>query len=236
MELLAAGADALGLPLASEQLERFEVYYHELVAWNRRANLTSITDYEEVQSKHFLDSLTVCLAVGDELATARVIDVGSGAGFPGLPLRITFPELRVELADSVGKRTAFADHLVNQLGLDGVTVHTGRAEVLGREPAMRGSFDLAVARGLARMPLLLEYTLPFCRVGGKVVALKHGGLEEELDASERALRELGGRISGVYPVALPGLEDNRVVVAIEKVSPTPERYPRRTGIPAKRPL
>ena len=237
LELLAAGAAALNVPLAPEQLELFETYFHELVAWNQRANLTSVTGYGEVQLKHFLDSLTVCLAAKDELVDdARLIDVGSGAGLPGLPLRIAYPGLRVELADSVGKRTAFAQHLVDLLALDGVAVHTGRAEALGREPGMRESFDLVVARGLARMPLLLEYTLPFCRPGGKVVALKHGGLEEELGASERALQELRGTLCGVYPVTLAGLEDDRVVVAVEKTGPTPERYPRRTGIPAKRPL
>ena len=237
MDLLAEGARELGIELSSEQLEQFRTFYRELADWNLRANLTSITGREEVQTKHFLDSLTVCLAVRKGLAVpARIIDVGSGAGFPGLPLKIAFPQLAMELVDSVGKKTAFLEHVVGVLGLEDVVVHTGRAEALGREPALRDSFDLALIRGVARLPLLLEYALPFCRVGGSVVALKHGGLDAELQGAARALGELGGEVTGVFPVELKGLQDHRVVAAIRKVAATPDRYPRRTGIPAKRPL
>ena len=237
MEKLASGAAELDLHLSGKQLDQFETYFSELVSWNERVNLTSITDYGEVQAKHFLDSLTVCLAAGDELkAGVRIIDIGSGAGFLGVALKVAFPEITVELLDSVGKKTAFLYHLIASLGLDGVVVHTGRAEVLGHEPGMREAFDLALVRGVAKLPLLLEYALPFCRLGGKVVAWKHGALERELAGAAHALDELGGKLAGVYPVKLEGLTDNRVVVAFEKVTPTPERYSRRTGIPAKRPL
>ena len=237
MQKLAAGAAELGIHLSPEQLDQFETYFHELVSWNQKANLTSITAYGEVQVKHFLDSLTACLVGIDDLfGAARIIDIGSGAGLPGLALKLVFPESKLELVDSVGKKTEFLDHIVETLGLEGMSVHTARAEMLGQEQGMREAFDLALVRGVAKLPLLLEYALPFCRLGGKVVAWKHGALERELAEASHALEELGGKLTGIYPVELEGLTDNRVVVAFEKVAPTPGRYPRRTGIPAKRPL
>lgn len=237
MTLLAEGAARLGIRLTPGQLAQFGVYRRELADWNRRVNLTSITGCEEVQTKHFLDSLTVCLAVGAPLPDGyTAADVGSGAGFPGLPLKLAFPGMTLHLMESAGKKTAFLRHIVESLGLDGVTVHTGRAEALARDPALRDSCDLALVRGVARLPLLLEYALPFCRPGGRAVALKHGPPERELLASQNALDELGGCHAGTYPVTLAGLTDNRVVLSFEKTGPTPERYPRRTGIPAKRPL
>ena len=244
MKLLADGAGALGIHLSGEQREQFELYYRELTQWNQRVNLTAITGCGETQVRHFLDSLTVCLPfIGEEggpLArlpgVARAVDVGSGAGFPGLPLKLAFPGLELHLVESVGKKAAFLEHIVERLGLAGVVVHTQRAENLAREPGLRDSFDLALVRGVARTSLLLEYALPFCSVGGRTVALKHGGLEHELKEAGHALAELGGRQAGVYQVTLPGLTDDRVVAVFEKVEPTPERYPRRAGIPAKRPL
>ncbi len=244
MKLLAEGAKELGINLSAGQLEHFELYYRELTEWNRRSNLTAITGYEETQVRHFLDSLTVCLPFQKDLdaspnslkGVARVVDVGSGAGFPGLPLKLAFPRLELRLIESVGKKTAFLEHICGVLGLDKVTVHTGRAEALAREPELRDGFDLALVRGVARLSLLLEYALPFCRVGGRAVAHKHGGIESELAEAKNALAELGGRATGVFPVTLAGLTDNRVVAVFEKVAPTPGRYPRRVGIPAKRPL
>ncbi len=249
MPLLDQGARELGVNLSAGQLEQFELYYRELAEGNEQANLTAVTAYEEAQVKHFLDSLTVCLpfrgkpvrerpdAPPDNLpGVERVVDVGSGAGFPGLPLKLAFPRLELHLIESVGKKTAFLEHISGVLGLRGVTVHTGRAETLARRPELRDGFDLALARGVARLPLLLEYTLPFCRPGGYAIALKHGGLEAELAEARFALFELGGRAAGVFPVPLAGLADDRVAAAFEKVTPTPERYPRRVGIPAKRPL
>lgn len=237
MALLATRAAKLGICLQADHLDQFEAYYTELFDWNSRVNLTSITDYIEVQVKHFLDSLTVVLAAEDRLKPgARIIDIGSGAGFPGIPIKIVFPAADLHLVESVGKKTAFLLQLVRKLGLDCVSVHTGRAEALAREPELRESFDLVLIRGVAKLPLLLEYALPFCRTGGMIVALKHGGLEDELDNAARALKELGGKLAAVHRVELEGLMDNRVVVAIEKVMPTSNSYPRRTGIPAKRPL
>ena len=237
METLAQGAGETGVFLTGNQLDQFETYYQELAQWNRRVNLTSITGYQEVQAGHFLDSLTVCLAAPESMSSrSRVVDVGAGGGFPGLPLKLAFPGIHLVLMDSAGKKAAFLEHLVCLLELDGVEVLTGRAEDLAHRPQLRESFDLALARGLARLPVLLEYSLPFCRMGGKTVAHKHGGLDEEIKSASRALETLGGRLDSEVPVQVTGLTDNRVLVVVHKVAATPDMYPRRTGVPAKRPL
>ncbi|MBM3942798.1 MAG: 16S rRNA (guanine(527)-N(7))-methyltransferase RsmG [SAR202 cluster bacterium] len=237
MAALARGAAELGLDLTQRQLEQFEVFYRELADWNQRMNLTSIVEYEEVQVKHFLDSLTACLALPGGLPPGtRVIDVGAGAGLPGIPLKLLFPEIHLILVESVGKKTTFMRHLATALGLTEVEVHTARAEELGQQPEFRGNFDLALARGLAKLPALVEYTLPLCRLGGKVIAWKHGGIDQEIASAARALTVLGGKLSPVVPVNITGLMDNRILVVIEKVRPTPAAYPRRPGMPAKQPL
>ncbi len=237
METLAQGAEEVGAFLTGEQLDQFETYYQELAQWNRRVNLTSITGYQEVQVGHFLDSLTVCLAAPESLSSSsRDVDVGAGGGFPGLPQKLALHGIHLVLLESAGKKATFLEHVVSLLELDGVEVLTGRAEDLAHRPELRESFDLALARGLARLPVLLEYSLPFCRVGGKTVAHKHGGLDKELKSAARALETLGGRLVSEVPVQVTGLTDNRVLVVVEKVAATPNRYPRRAGVPAKRPL
>ena len=239
MQLLAQSAPELGLSLDASQIEQFETYYRELADWNSRMNLTSVIDYGEVQVKHFLDSLTLLPALGGPLCQeAKVIDVGAGAGCPGLPLKLVCPEIQLTLVESTAKKATFLRHMVDTLGLSGVEVVTGRAEELGHQTELRGVFDLALARGLARLPTLLEYTLPFLSRGGTVAAWKHGGegLKVELDAAREALRILGGRVKSIYPVRATGLEDNRVVMLIEKVYETPHEYPRRNGVPRKQPL
>ena len=176
IQLLAQGAPELGLSLDASQLQRFEVYYRELADWNDRMNLTSVIDYGEVQVKHFLDSLTLLPALSHAIAPdARVIDIGAGAGFPGLPLKLVCPAINLALVESTGKKANFLRHVVETLALTGVDVHTGRAEDLAHRPELRASYNLTLARGLARLPTLLEYTLPFTRTGGLVAAWKHGG-------------------------------------------------------------
>ena len=237
MDLLASGASELGLKLSPAQLSQFDLYYRELADWNQRVNLTSITEHGAVQIKHFLDSLTVCLAYPQGMPPdLRIVDIGAGGGFPGLPLKLALPDTHLLMVESVGKRARFLEHLVDLLSLAGVEVMTGRAEQLAHAPELRESYDLVVSRGVAKMPVMLEYSLPFCAVGGRMVVLNHRSVEQEFAGAANALAVLGGRLGEIYPVEIGGLIDDRVVVAVEKVKTTPDRYPRRPGIPAKRPL
>jgi 16S rRNA (guanine527-N7)-methyltransferase len=240
MELLIDGANALGLHLTSKQRDAFLRYYEELVAWNRKFNLTAITEYEHVQIRHFLDSLSCLLAEEARFALsradARIIDVGTGAGFPGVPLKLVCPGVHLTLLEATGKKVAFLEHLVAQLGLQRVSVLKARAEELGHEPAHRRRYDLALARAVADLPVVVEYTLPFCKVGAWVIAQKGEAGAAEAWNADRAITLLGGELRQVMPVELSGLPEDRSLVVIEKVSPTPEAYPRRPGIPSKRPL
>ncbi len=237
MELLTKGMAELGLAWDEGQLEQFRVLFRELIAGNERANLTAITSREEVQVKHYLDSLTLVTAVGTEgIGGMKVLDLGSGAGFPGLAVKIMFPSVELTLADSVRKKTRFMEAAVGVMGLSGVTVLTGRAEELAHDAGLREKFDLVLARGVAKLPTLLEYCLPFCRTGGRVVAWKHGGNDEELTAGARVSPVLGGGVPAVYRVPVTGLTDDRILVAVEKAAQTPREFPRRTGVPAKSPL
>jgi 16S rRNA (guanine527-N7)-methyltransferase len=236
MDVLKAGAMEWGLKLTPPQVDAFGVYYQQLLIWNERISLTSITDYEEVQVKHFLDSLS-CLQVLDTIAPdARCIDIGAGAGLPGLPLKIVRPRLRLTLLESVGKKARFLAHVVEAMGLQETDVVQGRAEELGRDPEYREAFDVALARAVAQMSVLVEYALPLVRVGGVFVAQKGDDIEVEVEAAGAAMEILGGRLREIRAVDLPGAESARHLVVVQKVSPTTERYPRRPGIPAKRPL
>lgn len=236
MEKLIAGAKRLGLHLTPGQVEQFEAYYEELILWNRRMNLTAIVDYEQVQVKHFLDSLTIVLALKDMPHSLRLLDLGTGAGFPGVPLKVLFPGIRLALLESVGKKTGFLRHLVARLGLDSVQVLTARAEDLGQEASYREQFDLVLSRGVARLPTLVELALPLCNLSGTFIAQKKGEIDEEIEAATRAIDVLGGRLRGVRRVKLEELGEARVLVIIDKLIATPQRYPRRAGIPSRRPL
>ncbi|MBE9505263.1 MAG: 16S rRNA (guanine(527)-N(7))-methyltransferase RsmG [Chloroflexi bacterium] len=239
MEQLAAGAARLGYPLTPAQLSLFETYRTELMVWNEHTNLTSITDDAEVETRHFLDSLTVVLALDAAEAASpglRILDVGSGAGCPGVPLRIVLPQARVSLLEATGKKVRFLRHLVTVLGLPDMELLQGRAEDLGRLPPHREAFPLVVSRAVAPLATLVELCLPFCSVGGSFVALKKGDITREIQEACAAIRLLGGdkpRIINV-PLSLPG--NDRCLVSIRKIAPTSDRYPRRPGIPAKRPL
>jgi 16S rRNA (guanine527-N7)-methyltransferase len=233
MQKLVEGAQRLGLSLTSEQIERFQAYYNELVDWNRRMNLTAIVDYDEVQIKHFLDSLTVSLAFSK--TPSSVVDVGTGAGLPGIALKIFYPDIELTLIDSVQKKAVFLNHVVTVLGLRGVEVLTGRAEELAHDARYREHFDAALSRGVAKLAVLAELTLPFCSVGGVFIAMKKQEDRGEVDEAESALDILGGRLRQVIYIELPELSD-RALVVVDKVKPTPEKYPRRSGMPQKRPL
>ena len=238
METLARGARTLGLELTVEQLDKFERYYRELIARNRDVNLTRITDREDVQVRHFLDSLS-CLAVmgaPGSLKGRTVIDVGSGAGFPGLPVRIAAPGLRLTLLEATGKKADFLRDMVELLGLSDVDVVTGRAEELARKAAHRESYDFVLARAVAELPALAELMLPLCRTGGKCLALKKGDVAGEAQKAEKAVAVMGGRLAQLYPATIIPGETDRCIAVMEKTSTTPERYPRRSGMPVKRPV
>jgi 16S rRNA (guanine527-N7)-methyltransferase len=237
MELLTAGAEKLGLKLTEHQIAQFQTYYEELVDWNQRMNLTAITEYDKVQTLHFLDSLTVVSVwkPAPNRPKASVIDIGTGAGVPGIPLKIVFPQIQLSLMDSTGKKVTFLNHLKQKLGLDDIQIINGRAEELGHQ-IYRESFDLVLARGLAAMPTLAELTIPFCKIGGKAVLHKKGDIAEEMKQAKRAITTLGGKLLEIKPVTLSEFPDNRVLVVIEKVMPTLEQYPRGSGLPVKRPI
>ena len=235
-DILSLGASALGIRLAETQLRQYVRYYAELARWNKRVNLTAITDWEATQSRHFLDSLSAAAALPAEmLQSGSFIDVGSGGGFPGIPMKLAFPGMRGTLLDSTAKKTDFLTHACEALRLKNITVRRGRAETLAHEAGLRESFDIVFARAVADVSALAELTLPFARVGGLVVLHKKADIEDELKRAQGAIETLGGRLGDVLPVALSGLDD-RVLVILEKLRPAPERYPRRPGMPAKRPL
>ncbi len=236
LQTLYHGAQQFNLCLTQAQLSAFERYSQELITWNERANLTRIVAPEEIAVKHFLDSLSVCLALPDLSAPLSVIDVGSGAGFPGLPLKIALPDIRLTLLESTGKKTAFLQHIVEVLGLTGVTVLTARAEKAGQEVTHREQYDVAVARAVSSLPVLAEYTLPLVKAGGRVIVQKGQSPAAEVKDASRALGILGGQVGQILPVTVPGLAAARHLVVIQKNKPTPEQYPRRPGLPAKRPL
>jgi len=240
MQRLIDGTRALNLRLTDRQLAAFQLYYEELVAWNERFNLTAITEFEPVQIRHFLDSLSCLLAEETRRALgrpdARAIDVGSGAGFPGIPLKLVCPGLRLTLLEATGKKVAFLEHVIERLGLQRAMAVHARAEDLAHDPAHREGYDLALARAVAELPVVVEYALPFCKVGGWLVAQKGEAGAAEAWTAEAAIKLLGGELRRVLHVELPGLPEDRSLVVVEKVSPTPEKYPRRAGMPGKRPL
>ena len=238
METLNRGAQKLGLHLNPGQLEQFHIYFRELIDWNQRINLTSITGYEEVQVLHFLDSLTVTLALkppeGDQ--SFSVIDVGTGAGLPGIPLKILLPDIRLVLLEATTKKARFLNYLITILELDNVEVVVGRAEEVAYNTDYRERFELVLSRAVGALPTLAELTLPFCVVGGSFIAQKKGAIDLELSRASKAITILGGNLREVKEVALEEFDDRRWLVVIDKVKPTPQRYPRRPGIPARRPL
>ncbi len=235
---LKSGASKLGLSLDSRQLEQFQTYYRELISWNQRMNLTRITEYEEVQIKHFLDSLTVTLALKQPTGgnSLRLIDVGTGAGIPGLPLKILLPDIRLVLLDATAKKATFLYHIRDRLGLEDVEVVVGRAEEVAHQTEYRERFDVVLSRGVAPLATLVELTLPFCTIGGSFIAQKKGEIEPELSQATKAISILGGNLREVKKIELEEFTDERYLVIIDKITVTPEKYPRRPGIPAKRPL
>ena len=238
MEQLISGAQDLQMTLQPEQLDALQFYQQELVAWNERFNLTAITDDEGVQVRHFLDSLSCLLALekGERLSDKRVIDVGTGAGFPGLVLKIVCPGMQLTLLEATAKKVRFLEYMIDKLGLEDVMALKGRAEELGQDFRHREIYDWALARAVADLPILAEYLLPLVKVNGRMLAQKGEQAPAEVHRSEQAIQQLGGRLRRLVQVDLRGIAETRYLVVVDKVATTPKRYPRRPGIPNKRPL
>lgn len=224
-----------GFMLTPSQQKAFELYETELLSWNEKFNLTAIRDVEGIRIKHFLDSLS-CLSAMKNLKNERIIDIGTGAGFPGIPLKIACPGIKLTLVESVGKKAGFCKHIVETLHLDHVEVLTLRAEEAGRLPNHRAQYDWAVARAVASLSILSEYLIPLLKVGGCMLAQKGESAHAEAQISENALKLLGGELQHISKVILPGVVEERFLVVIKKTAATAAVYPRNVGIPTRKPL
>ena len=226
---------ALGITLNEEQKQQFDKFYELLVEWNKVMNLTGITEYEEVNEKHFVDSVSIVKAI-DINKVETVIDIGTGAGFPGIPLKIAFPHLKIVLLDSLNKRINFLNTVINELGLKDISTIHGRAEDFAKKPEYREQFDLCVSRAVANLSTLSEYCIPYINKGGQFVPYKSGEIDEEVVQAKKAVHILGGTIEDVVKFQLPGTEIGRSFVKIKKVQNTAKKYPRKAGLPSKEPL
>ncbi len=234
-DIFAKDLGLLGITLSEEQFGRFIRYYELLAEWNGRMNLTAITEYEDVIKRHFVDSLSLVKAC-DISGHRTLIDVGTGAGFPGLALKIAFPHLRVTLLDSLNKRILFLDTVIRELGLTGVETVHGRAEDFARPGKLREAFDLCVSRAVANLSSLCEYCLPFVRRQGLFVAYKSGNVSREIAEAEEAVRLLGGKWKEQIEFMLPDSDIGRSLLVVEKERETPVKYPRKAGLPGREPL
>lgn len=234
----ADATQEIGLELSAADLDRISVlldrYQALLLTWNARFNLTAITDEQGVLIRHFIDSLTVLKVL--PAGPAALLDVGTGPGFPGIPLKIARPDLTVTVMDSTAKKVRFCEEVIQQLGLSGIRAVHDRAEEMAHQPAFREQFEVVTARAVAALPTLVEYLLPFVKVGGVCVAMKGSDAEHEAAQATRAITLLGGRLRQVEPVQLPGLPDKRALIVIDKIAPTPPLYPRQGGAPRSSPL
>lgn len=221
--------------LTDEQSVKFAKYYDLLIDWNKKINLTSITERGEVWVKHFEDSLSIARII-DMSSIDSVIDVGTGAGFPGIPLKLVYPHIKLTLLDSLDKRIRFLEEVIEELSLDNVLTVHGRAEDFGRDPLYREKYDLCVSRAVASLPVLSELCIPFVRTGGSFIAYKSEKAMEELDDSNKAISMLGGMIVSTERFSLTGNDYNRTLIKIDKVEHTSDKYPRRAGVPAKKPI
>ncbi|WP_042354581.1 16S rRNA (guanine(527)-N(7))-methyltransferase RsmG [Bacillus rubiinfantis] len=234
-EQFSKSLEEKGISLSDKQLQQFSRYYSTLVEWNEKMNLTAITDKEEVYLKHFYDSLTAAFYF-DFTKPLRICDVGAGAGFPSIPLKIAFPQLQVTIVDSLNKRISFLHHLAHVLELEDVQFIHDRAETFGVNPQYREQFDIVTARAVARMSVLSELCLPLVKVNGHFIALKAANVEEELTDAKKAITVLGGVLEGISTFMLPVEQSERSILLIRKEKPTPKKYPRKPGTPGKTPI
>ena len=234
-QLVRDARDLFNIQLTEKQITLLGIYEKELMEWNQKFNLTAIRDVESVRTKHFLDSFS-CVLAWKESPPHRLIDVGTGAGFPGLPLKILYPNLKLILIESVGKKAKFCQHIVDVLSLDDVDIIQTRAEDIGQDSKHREQYDWAVARAVANLSVLSEYLLPLVKVGGFMLAQKGEGGIAEAQSADQAMKVLGGKLKQLIPVNLPGVGEERYLVVVEKIAVTSSKYPRKPGIPAKQPL
>lgn len=227
--------NALDIALTDEQKTQFNKFYELLVEWNKVMNLTGITDYEEVNEKHFIDSVSLVKAININ-NVQTVIDIGTGAGFPGIPLKIAFPHLKVVLLDSLNKRIKFLNTVINELQLTDIETIHGRAEDYAKQSKYREKFDLCVSRAVANLSTLSEYCLPYVKKGGAFIPYKSGEIDEEVQQAKKAIHILGGNLDEIIKFQLPGTEINRSFIKINKVQNTNSKYPRKAGLPTKEPL
>ena len=235
MEKLKESFAKLNISLTDKQYQQFIDYYELLVEWNKVMNLTGITEFDEVVMKHFVDSLCLVYAIPTD-KPYKLLDMGTGAGFPGIPLKIAFPEMEMVLLDSLNKRIKFLNEVINQLGLENITAIHGRAEEFARKEEYREQFDLCVSRAVANLATLSEYCLPYVKKGGKFIPYKSGAIEEEMETSKKAVSVLGGKIKEVKTFELPDSDISRSLVVIQKEKETPKKYPRSGGKPTKEPI
>ena len=233
-DLLKESLDKLGLDWSEDKIERFNDYYDILIKWNENINLTAITEYEDVVIKHFIDSILICTFI--DISKKKIIDVGTGAGFPGIPLKILNPDCEILLLDSLNKRVKFLRKTVEELDLRNISCIHGRAEDLAREKEYRGNFDLSVSRAVANLSTLSEYCIPFLKKGGLFISYKSDKSDEEIKSAKNAIKVLGARLLNIEEYCLPGSEINRKFVIIENLGSTDKRFPRKAGIPVKDPL
>ena len=238
LKLFNQGLEELGIDLSKIQIEQFVKFYEMLVEKNKVMNLTGITEFDEVIVKHFIDSLALVKVIDkDKLSDdISIIDIGTGAGFPGIPLKIAFPEIKITLLDSLNKRINFLNTVIAELGLTDIETIHGRAEDFAKQPKYREQFDLCVSRAVANLTTLSEYCLPYVKVGGMFVPYKSGEIDEEIKQSTNALHILGGELEDVIKFQLPGTEIGRSFVKVKKIQKTGKKYPRKAGLPAKEPL
>lgn len=225
-----------GVALSDIQMQQYETYFNQLVEWNEKMNLTAITQKEEVYLKHFYDSLTLALQTDVLRESVALCDVGAGAGFPSIPLKIALPHLRVTIVDSLNKRITFLNELVRALGLQDVSCYHDRAESFGQNPQFREQFDVVTARAVARLNLLSEFCLPLVKVGGVFVSMKAASTPQEIEEAQKAFRVLGGAFVDDMQFDLPENAGERHIVMVKKQQSTPSKYPRKAGIPAKNPI
>ena len=236
MEKLVHESQTLfNLHITTAQVTALLMYEKELLDWNQKFNLTAIRDTDSIRTKHFLDSFS-CVLAWKSSPPNRLVDIGTGAGFPGIPLKILYPNLKLTLVESVGKKAIFCQHMVRVLGLEHVEVIQARAEDLGQNPQHRETYDWAVARSVANLNVLSEYLIPLAKIGGNVLAQKGESGPAEAQSAEKAMELLGGKLKQLIAVHLPGVADDRYLVVMEKVAATPPKYPRKPGIPMKMPL